>query len=1177
MLLAMRLAVWLAVMISVAMAAGFADYLLRLPGWLRLAGSLAMGIGGLYELFVQIHSAIRVKPALTSLALRLERLYPQARGRVASAVAFASSPAAASALESAMAQRAEAESDGVLDARQVGQLIDPKPMMRKFAMLALALAALAGIAAASPDSVRIALARWTQPLGDAKWPNRYTVASAIKQTVAPNNAPLAVDAQVTKGEWSGLRTWVVYQFLKADGTAIGEPLKALMTRQPGSKGIGDYQRLIEPIGGADRVVLHFEAGDDQTGDQSIKLITPPTLRQLIAQIDPPDYAAQSIQTQRYDLLTPPRPSVVLDALEGSRLRLLVQVDGSFHLLDTSGMALTPATEARMDWVYSLLMGITDGPDKSSIEPLNESYTPTFDGKKIPGGFELSWVLRRSVQFHFNLADEYGSTHEDQRQFRIETRADRPPRATILQPAADESVLPTAVADLAAEAQDDVAVAELKLEARRAKAAPMDLGAEKTPAARSHLNATLDLAMLQAKPGDEISIVGIVRDNYLLDGRRHEPVESTARILRVISAEEMSRQVRTELAELRQRALRAQASQQRLIESPAVKATAAAQQELTEQIGSMTKSVQSIQQRARRNKLDDPALTQTLEETAKLTADAGKASEQAGEKLARAARDPQNANPQTKQDAQQGRSAQQQSKAELDKLVQLLDQGRDAYELQQKLVKLARDQDQTAGETRQMMSKTLGKELDQLDPKDKNALQQMARKQDDLAQLARQISDRMRSTAAAISRQSERPEDQAMAEAMRQAADTAVSEALDQKMQDASRQAGQNRLSQAQSLQQQAQEVLKKMLDQMGKTEKIRQEILQRKLAELVDGIRKLLEQQKAQLERLAAAEKLAGLDEPQIALRRNTLGVAEQARSTGKEAEPVAALLEDAGAAQSDAAVALRTTGSKTDAQLAENVAVKKLAEALKLAEELARKAQNDEAEKKMKELVEGYNKTLAEQKAIRQGTAQLAGSAEDQRDRKWRADAVGLGNRQADLRVALTKLKEKLDETIVYQSVHDQIDAWTGAASASLRRMSPDARVLFNQDLTVGGIEALLEALKPNKPEEEFAQSGGGEGGGQSGGNPPLIPPVAELKLLRGRQLQVHTMTRALDQPASGNGGLKLDAEQRSAILQELAKQQEDLAAVGIQMLQALKQPRQQMMPLPLDDTKPEESEKKP
>ena len=89
------------------------------------------------------------------------------------------------------------------------------------------------------------------------------------------------------------------------------------------------------------------------------------------------------------------------------------------------------------------------------------------------------------------------------------------------------------------------------------------------------------------------------------------------------------------------------------------------------------------------------------------------------------------------------------------------------------------------------------------------------------------------------------------------------------------------------------QTLQQMQRELQQAEKIRKEILQRRLMELVEAIRLLKEQQEAQLNRLLTAKQFDGLDAGLVQLRRRTQAIAEKARQTDRKAEPIAEALDE--------------------------------------------------------------------------------------------------------------------------------------------------------------------------------------------------------------------------------------------------------------------------------------------
>jgi hypothetical protein len=80
--------------------------------------------------------------------------------------------------------------------------------------------------------------------------------------------------------------------------------------------------------------------------------------------------------------------------------------------------------------------------------------------------------------------------------------------------------------------------------------------------------------------------------------------------------------------------------------------------------------------------------------------------------------------------------------------------------------------------------------------------------------------------------------------------------------------------------------------------------------------------------------------------------------------------------------------------------------------------------------------------------------------------------------------------------------------------------------------LEQLIEVIKKEIEEQEGGGGGGGGGGGQDENGEPLLPPTAELKMIRELQLRVNELTREFDlERIEAEGGREdLTTEQRQA-----------------------------------------------
>jgi len=635
MLLSMRAMKWLIAVMAFLLLAGVGDYLLRLPAALRLAIVMLAAGTAIYYAAVAIVRMMRLQPGLEALALRLERLQPATAGRFASAVAFARTGADHddSPVTRDLAQRAEREAVASVRPEQIRSLIDPAPLMRVLAITLVVVGATTGVAIAAGPHTATALQRWFNPLGGAEWPRRYEIRSATDATVLPNDKPLRVTAEVTRGDAEGLRTWVVYRFTREGETQPGEWRRALMTRQSDDASRHIYQRTVEPVSNASKVELRFEAGDDATDVQNIELIQPPTLTGLTAEWSPPAYAKAFEAPQREYLLEPPRPSVTHQLLEGSRLTLEATVEGSLQYVRSGD-----DRAAVLQWLGVTYVGLLRDADAAAIDAMDLTYNaaPADDAKAVR--ITLKLTLRRDTQFSLQFADAYGKRegYEDPRIFRFEVRPDRQPSAVILDPTGDENVLATAVVNVVGEARDDVAVERMALLARSKGRDEITLATDTMAKPKADVDARFDLQPLALNVGDEIALVAVAKDNFLLDERSHPVVESTPRVLRIISEEQFMGTLRGDIAELRERTVRAEGTQSRVMETESERAASQQQQELSDRIQTLQRAVAKLQGQMQRNRLNNDRLSTMLQQANDRLGEAQRSSSKVSEALDRSA-------------------------------------------------------------------------------------------------------------------------------------------------------------------------------------------------------------------------------------------------------------------------------------------------------------------------------------------------------------------------------------------------------------------------------------------------------------------------------------------------------------------------------------------------------------
>ena len=267
-------------------------------------------------------------------------------------------------------------------------------------------------------------------------------------------------------------------------------------------------------------------GGNASRRHKIKVVDPPAVASLKAQVKPPPYTKRPA--------APARDPARIEAWEGSLVTL--EIEGN-----------RPLKQAEVTWPAARADG------KSASEAASSRVVPLKlgdDGKR----WSATVVAESSGPFVVKLRDEYNLISKPEPVRRVVVRPDAPPIVAVAAPDAFKETSSDDMLTLGIAARDDVAVAsaELHYTIERSQgstgaksgsvAAPLDgLG---MPMARGE--AALNLATLALKPGDAISYRVRVTDNRPAP-RGPNGTWSTTHLLRIIEHSESLR-ARQETAE-----------------------------------------------------------------------------------------------------------------------------------------------------------------------------------------------------------------------------------------------------------------------------------------------------------------------------------------------------------------------------------------------------------------------------------------------------------------------------------------------------------------------------------------------------------------------------------------------------------------------------------------------------
>ncbi|MEM6259177.1 MAG: hypothetical protein AAGI37_12910 [Planctomycetota bacterium] len=955
--------------------------------------------------------------------------------------------------------------------------------------------------------------------------------------------------------------------------------------------------------------VRYSAGDDTTPTQSLTVAARPEIASVVISSAPPEYALGLIGDQRVALHEQTDRIVSASVLYGSSIDFEVEfnkplpIESAQAVVDRVARQPIVTDPAEGDSA----LGWRTSPDIQLDQPTNDTVN----------GFTVSGVLASNLQVQLPLTDGFGlKSAEGERAYQVQLIEDELPASVLTQPATDESVLPDATVQINAMAQDDISMQSLSLDivvpdrdntpddAEQIATRSIE-GAGLLVTGRTEtleLDYALSLSELKLLPGDEVLITAMGQDIYELDGYRHDPVASDTRRLRVITEQELADQVRRVLRGVRNTSQSLERNQRLVSErtetSPPAE-TVDQQGNISRRIAAQQDTVEALRDRLTRNRPHNlEALEDLLDRADAMLELAEQASEQAEQALSEAAQRQQqgeqarqrqqdaaaesnrNAEAQAKQDAEQAdqnrqqaqgeaREAQAEAREQLAELVAALDTGESVGEIESELSEIQREAERAAQKTKELLPKTIGQKAEDLDDETRQELEENADKQRELADRAEALVDKMRAAAEQIGENGETPEERATAETLSQAADIAERQGLQEKTEEAAEKLDQNQVADAASQQQQAMNTLEQMMEELGKQQQRRQEELKRLLQELAQKIQKLVDEQRSQLARAEAAQPnaLGVLEQPQFMLRKRTMAVQAEAMQAPRT-EPSGEPLGNAVKAQAEAIKSIRVS-DKTGTLNHETEALAQLEAALALINQQQEQQQQEQQREERFALRQAYY-DLADRQERLLTIATQHQQDEDYTRRDWRQinrlyveplEDRSIEQEQATIRTAAKELEEKAGEAMVYQSLHRRIDQAANRAENRLQGRRIDALVLDDQRSVIVMLRAMGDALddtadpdKFEQDEQEQEQQQGEQQPGQGEGEePPLVPDLAQIKLLREVMIVLRNQTESIAE--SGDNLPEADRNQR---LNDLAEQQRELKSLGEQLIEKLKQQMQ-------------------
>lgn len=1126
----------MAALASVVVGLALVDYVLRLPMGIRVLAFIGVWVL-VWRCWIKlIRPTIQMKLSITDIALQIEQHDPALRGLVASAVDLEAQnhqqATDSNSMGLALSDAAISAVERRLGNRTLPGIITLGELTKAVGLFALIAMCIVLMSVRSPKLAGIGVGRVFSPWADISWPKRFAIVDATVTDPRPIDLAVPIRALIGSefsADSTNARAIIAWRVLDESNRAINAWTSSMLVSQHRRDGAGVpiYEQLIDVQGvasGNDDSVFTLEykitTRDDRTATNRIVLVRPPELVTTTIDVVLPHYA---------------------DAIGDSDLVHSGAIKTAAY--DTVVSPILASSHVTITWQFSKPIDIgTQTPDwLISFEQSNEVIS--FE-QSAPNTLHLELVASASATIEPGVLDAMGIPVRKPIVLSLGVLSDLNPGVSIVEPARDEIVSTHAAVEIKAELSDDFGLSTGALYATRAQSPAESSGAPHEPIAervtliernldaqgRATIAQTLDLDTLGVEPGDQVWITATAWDI-----RRNETnntlgmTESATRVLRVVSDAELIDQIRSGLSPIAN-ALRQLDDQQAMLQQQLRDgnlSTSREQRSLTNRLEANARTIEQLQHDLQRNALEDAALQSLLNDAGSILDEASQAGDRASDQIDRG-------------DVEKAGDNQRTVRDRIGELLSMLDRGQDSWLALRSVQQLRDELEAIRDDTAEFNAATAGQSIDQLSPDQQSALERIMERQIASAEDAREMLSTLDERAEQLEEH-----DPTQAEALRKAASQGRSAQIEQKLQEAGEQIGSNQTSSATQTQSEVLEELNEMLEELENTIKNRDNALRRELASIIESIEALIMAQEAEI---SAAEE-PGADARMIALVGNTLTVRDDALGAFPETRSIADLITKAANAQNNAINALRQSPiAIDDAVRHERSSVLNLNSALEEANRLDEQAAQRQAQQLRAELRDAYREILETQAAVRDETL---GLGFETLTRRQRADARALAASQESLREQLAEMLEQTQELAdspVFELAHRQLDRQMETSETGLSQRSIEHRVVRSQNASISILSTLVEVLSdtpPDQEQEDFEDgSSGGSGSGSGDGDEPVIPPIAQLKLLRSMQQLAAMQTREF----SENPEFVNDAD-----IEGLSELQEQLFEHGRKLIESL------------------------
>lgn len=1156
---------------AMILAAVVLDYFLKFPGFIRAAMLVGLVVALLVIIVRHLYRPLSTHFTIEDVAVELEGQFPELDDRLATTVNFLTGTrrGGSGGESETLRQAVIADTLQATGGIRLNRALRPGPLLMIFGLGVLITLAIGSLGLAHPEA-DIGLTRLLNPFGETQWPKRTFLQvdgfDDQRHSIVRIGDDLEIAVRVVKG---AVPKRVFIHFREQGGEFQRELMQPV--ERSGEDAPLFLRRFTRVRSGFD---FYIVGGDDSTRDGglfTVEAVPAPAIEQVILNITEPRYVqppqSRTEQGQGRTQLFK-GSTVVLDIITNKPLQRDEQgvVASELILKNLARPVVTPAKEdgglpdiASAEPADERIRLVAVPPDESLPEDAGDDRV-LMQSKKLRGcyyraEFQYDSFGSEPLPFNFDLLCIHGFRNDPVADSEFVPRDDRAPEVSFVQPEQPHMrVTPDSFVDVEILARDDLGLDQQSVELRwriepGAGEGSRDLSFVEQTSTVIRGRRRWDLRELTPEVGSVIVYYGVARDHYQWHGRGPHETFGPEYQLEVVSKDALSEALIQEMI-AKTRQVSEVIEQQEQVQSQAKNTRAemeegkplsdqqrrqvmneeVEQQKLRSQAQNLSREFEALRDKFSQHRIEDQAydhlkrLEKVLDDVSRQSKDPKDSGEmsKATQEL-RKARESQTSP--AEQAAGMDKAIEQQQQA-IDKLRDELnkaEQFTEAEKFIQQLMRILRDQHELTEITRALAMRTLGKSPADLTDDERDIQRSIERRQEELSRELAAVVAEMKVAAAKLVESNA-----AVAAAIQKACDIADNRKPADKMQKAAQNVAQNLTSNAVTLQQGSEEDLIEMISVLAdrRGEEIKAQI--EALKEIAKELKDVMERQEGHIQDNKDGQqgKEGAKSGKQQASEQSETGEKTGELSEQMKQNDASEAAEAAKAAQQSMsqAASQMSQGQQSQAQESQEEALEQLQDADEKLQQKIDELQQEQQQEKLEKIIDKLARIKNEEVEVNTSTVAL--DEKVTQNQPWtRRDLGNLVQAQDRQKSALLDTSDILKEveednakvfSYALRIIADRMDE----SHQGLMERQTGAITQTAQQRAIAMLSDLVEALeeeknKDKKKKEDEQQSGGGGGGGGGEGEAKLIPPMAELKMLRIMQTEILQATEKVARDA--------------------------------------------------------------